>query len=291
MALSKFGEDFMNKINSLVRDCQNKRDAAMSMHREVKEEQTKKDLELQHVIEDLENKYKKIWTPAGAALYSDGEALLVKKEASRGRDREHSGKSSENGQPGEMSDLKDDETNVQTKQHRDDPVILKSLLKDKDDESCKLRTESCQTYRTSVRKKWNSDCSLSEQDTNNTKTSDSEKTNEIRQKPRRDWINDFSNQPNQNELPSSTKQLLGGNSDVRTTCQVSVQKPPSEVRENEHKVKKQASYEPKLSVVSRTLKLRRPGSLSKTVTKASEGISATSAKGSSNDAGMIKFGT
>ncbi|CAL1541073.1 unnamed protein product [Lymnaea stagnalis] len=62
-AFSRFGEEFFAKINNLSHKCQQKRENALQEKREVKEEQTRIDRELQQLIQELEIKYEKQWVP------------------------------------------------------------------------------------------------------------------------------------------------------------------------------------------------------------------------------------
>ncbi|GFR68657.1 hypothetical protein ElyMa_003737600 [Elysia marginata] len=62
-AFSRFASDFFSKLEDLVGQCQKQRDQAILSRKDVAEEQTRKDLELQQLIEDLEAKYEKQWCP------------------------------------------------------------------------------------------------------------------------------------------------------------------------------------------------------------------------------------
>lgn len=264
----------MDKISSLVRKCQHDRDAAMKQHKEVKEEQAKKDLELQHLLQDLENKYAKTWTAKISTVISNPEHTVLwdEKNATSQKGEKHTYVSGDNSTWGQSHLMKDEHSKC---------TDMSSDFRHGDDTQCCVNyngMQSCKCYSGSCNFKNQTDLqkvpvgghSLSV--TNSVKhcVHNNRKTDSIKWKPDKEWNNDFTGLSSKTEEPGLSEEnthtgLLNkqhrrnGSQNTSSTEQSLVKS-----RKGEHKIKKQSSYEPNLGVANRKLKLIRPESHSKT---------------------------
>lgn len=263
----------MDKISSLVRKCQHDRDAAMKQHKEVKEEQAKKDLELQRLLQDLENKYAKTWTAKISAVISNPEHTVLwdEKNATSQKGEKHTYVSADNSTWGQSCLMKDEHSKC---------TDMSSDFRHGDDTQCCVNyngMQSCKCYSGSCNFKNQTDLqkvpvgghSLSVTNSMKHCVHNNRKTDSIKWKPDKEWNNDFTGLSSKTEEPGLSEEnthtgLLNkqhrrnGSQNTSSTEQSLVRS-----RKGEHKIKKQSSYEPNLGVANRKLKLIRPESLSK----------------------------
>ncbi|CAG5119367.1 unnamed protein product [Candidula unifasciata] len=271
---SKFGEEFMDKINSLVIKCQHERDAAAKEHKEVKEEQAKKDLELQRLLEDLENKYAKTWIPVSSGVTSENKLLLNEKDAISQKSDKHVCVSRENSAKSKRSLKKDEDVKFANMglDSRSGEDVTWCCLKDK----C-LRESSNFKDQTNVQKEPIYEHSLSVRDDAKYCARNNRKTDSVNWKPDKEWNNDFTGLSNNTEEsalcepgPLEEKTYMNIGLPKKQHCRNDSQKTSSteqstvKSRKSKHRLKKSLSYEPNLTVVNRNLKLKKPESLSKT---------------------------
>ncbi|GFN92006.1 hypothetical protein PoB_001851200 [Plakobranchus ocellatus] len=289
LAFSRFGSEFFSKLDALVELCQRERDLSIKARKDVAEEQRRKDTELQQLIEDLEIKYEKQWNPISKRVLALEKEIVEKQgnESSLSTDLasveiSSSRKSSAETPRSDLTILRsylyvdNEDSNTTCKGASNMPSI--DHTKGPAPQADSLKQQTGVRERKPVKKgtkwkperEWVNDFSGSvEKDEASHSESDNwSKPKKVKNKKTKEWESQIS-QPswdlaNQSDIPGtfSHDQDPSRVQDVSSPSLTKNKKPP-------------LSYEPRLYVANRTLKLRRAGSFS-------SGASSSQAESDSN---------
>ncbi|XP_005089433.2 uncharacterized protein LOC101861405 [Aplysia californica] len=289
-AFGAYGADLMSKLAAVEFQCQQRRDKAIREKKSVREEQKRRDRELQNLIEDLEAKYEKQWLPYSNGMSSSragSKESLV--EVTEETIVENPSRDS-NEDLSQMSAACRGHTSKPDRIVVEDPTILRSYLdEDSDwvsafDESApKDHQKGTKEEKSTKREALNSGGFISSNEAGqalernehpelrSSRKSGAQKPSS-KWVPDKEWINDFTSQLKSASPDSGSKRLNSNEDDLTqvlapTEGKSARSQPLSSGRKTSSRIftvskNKPKSYEQNLGVAQSSLKLKKQSSFS-----------------------------